>query len=433
MYRSNILVVVVDGLRASALGAYGNTAFPTPALDRFAADSLLLDRCYSPSADLERIYHALWLSEHPGRVAKMPAAALPSSGRSLPAVFGDDGYRATLITDESRLLTFQAADKFQNQILIEGNSTQPANERPVSTILEMELARVLAAAAETIAELHSSPNTCVNDGPPNLVWVHARGMYGHWDAPTELQRSLLDDDDLAPIESAAPPNVKLAADDDPDDVFRYTCAYAAQVIAFDELSQALWEAVATDVNAEPWVVMLIGARGFALGEHGRIGGIDPRLYVEQLHVPWLIRFPDSRARLTRSSELTTHADVLPTLLTSTRGSSNDEKQGDGLSAVLLASNAKVSWRDSLLATSDDGTRALRTAAWTLLEPAEPLDTSANEFDRDPATELYVCPDDRWEANDIASLCGEAVDELRRTSAAAAGKLLEAEPLPNDGS
>ena len=88
MHRSNILVVVVDGLRASALGAYGNTTFPTPALDRFAADSLLLDRCYSPSAELEQIYHALWLSEHPGRAAALPAAALSGKSRSLPAIFG---------------------------------------------------------------------------------------------------------------------------------------------------------------------------------------------------------------------------------------------------------------------------------------------------------------------------------------------------------
>ena len=50
----NILVVVVDGLRASAFGAYGNTSFPTPALDQFAADSLLLDWCYAPSAELGR-------------------------------------------------------------------------------------------------------------------------------------------------------------------------------------------------------------------------------------------------------------------------------------------------------------------------------------------------------------------------------------------
>ena len=168
---------------------------------------------------------------------------------------------------------------------------QSANERPASSILEMELARVLAAATETIGELHSSSKTGGNNVAAESGLGSCAGMHGSWDAPTELQSALLDDDDLAPIASTLPPEVKLASHDDPDEAFRYTCAMP-QVIAFDELSQALWDAVANDAGRAPWITMLIGARGFALGEHGRIGGIDPRMYVEQLHVPWLIRFPD---------------------------------------------------------------------------------------------------------------------------------------------
>ena len=45
-----------------ASGAYGNTSFPTPALDHFAAESFLLDWCYAASADLAEIYRTLWQS-----------------------------------------------------------------------------------------------------------------------------------------------------------------------------------------------------------------------------------------------------------------------------------------------------------------------------------------------------------------------------------
>ena len=62
---ANVLVIVVDGLRASALGAYGNTSYPTPSLDRFAAESLLLDWCFAPSPDLPDIYRALWQPDDP--------------------------------------------------------------------------------------------------------------------------------------------------------------------------------------------------------------------------------------------------------------------------------------------------------------------------------------------------------------------------------
>src|SRR6187399_1377417 len=93
MPRSNILVVVVDGLRASALGAYGNTSFPTPALDRFAAQSMLFDACFAPTAELNEIYHALWQSQHQ---ARLTSKSSPDSDRELHSL---DGLRAALGTE----------------------------------------------------------------------------------------------------------------------------------------------------------------------------------------------------------------------------------------------------------------------------------------------------------------------------------------------
>jgi hypothetical protein len=46
-------------------------------------------------------------------------------------------------------------------------------------------------------------------------------------------------------------------------------------------------------------------------------------------------------------------------------------------------------------SSETGERLIRTRAWQL---------NVGE-----STELYVKPDDRWEANDVASRCGEVVE------------------------
>ena len=95
MPADNILVLVIDGLRASALGAYGNTTFPTPALDQFAAESFLLDFAFADSTDLPAAYRALWQSLHPLRPAAMSASTL-----SLPRLLAAQGYHTTLITDD---------------------------------------------------------------------------------------------------------------------------------------------------------------------------------------------------------------------------------------------------------------------------------------------------------------------------------------------
>jgi hypothetical protein len=142
-----------------------------------------------------------------------------------------------------------------------------------------------------------------------------------------------------------------------------------------------------------WQVVLCGVRGFPLGEHQRVGGVDQRLHVEQLHVPLVWRFPDGSHRLSRHGMLASLAD-LP-------------------AALLTHANNPFHWpeREALFAASPSGARVIRTADWTLR--TEPQDSSEDSSGRLGPTlcELYVRPDDRCEANDVANLCSDVVDDL----------------------
>jgi hypothetical protein len=231
-------------------------------------------------------------------------------------------------------------------------------------------------------------------------------MYGPWDAPLELQQALRDEGDPPPLEAVAPPDLEIVPAMDPDAVFRFNSAYAAQAMTLDDCWQTLLAAVDSVGRESPWLVTLIGSRGFPLGEHGRVGGVDPRLYAEQLHVPWLIRFPDSVGRLARSQHLASHYD-LATALTNVSPGANDEAP---------ATAPPSTRRDALISASALGHRAIRTADWCLrtnryasLQDALP---SSGETAL-PDVELFVRPDDRWEANDVAKLCPDAVESLIR--------------------
>jgi arylsulfatase A-like enzyme len=236
-------------------------------------------------------------------------------------------------------------------------------------------------------------------------------MYGRWDAPLEFQHLLLDEDDPPPVESSVSPDMETKIGHDPDAPFRYASAYAAQAMVLD----ACWEELLDAIEATPaqqWLIMLIGARGFPLGEHGRIGGVDPRLYTEQLHVPWLIRFPDKLGHLMRSGLLTSHQDLLPTFIDwLDRDYKLDRAAIDGMSVLPLATMIRTPWRDALIATSTTA-RAIRTAAWCLRENNSANIGTASSGEPATSGELYVRPDDRWEANDVATLCSEVVEELR---------------------
>jgi arylsulfatase A-like enzyme len=178
--------------------------------------------------------------------------------------------------------------------------------------------------------------------------------------------------------------------------------------------------------------MLLGARGFPLGEHGRIGGADERLYIEQLHVPWLIRYPDERGKLSRSSSLVTHADLLPTILGWVEVERlRSSTVGDGLNIAALVENGRAAWRDALLSTSKNGNHAIRSASWSLLERsgADSQSGSSPIEENERSAELCVRPDDRWEANDVGKLCPEIVEEHRLSADKAMQCFAQGLPLP----
>jgi arylsulfatase A-like enzyme len=358
----NILVIAVDGLRAAALGAYGNTSFPTPALDQFAAESIIFDWCFAEAIDLSAIYRGLWLSPP-----------------TLPRLLADRGYATTLVSDDPALMALKESADFHE--CVQPSTADAARANDVS---ETALARLFAAACEQVAAGAIER--------PRFVWIHARGMYGPWDAPLELQEPLLarEEGDPPPADALEPPALQLDAASDPDVAFRWSCAYAAQVMVLDSCFDGLLQTIEESEQHDNWLVVLCGVRGFPLGEHGWVGGVDGRLFAEQLHVPLVCRSPDRRSRLSRNANLTSLTDLSPALL------------------GLADHGFVVPPRDALIAAGPAGIQAIRTADWSLRY--DPTAASIESRD-DSCCELYVRPDDRWEANNVAMLCPEETAAL----------------------
>jgi arylsulfatase A-like enzyme len=285
----------------------------------------------------------------------------------------------TLVTDELAMMALAAAEEFHECVqLPSGEATRAAD------VSQTALARLFAAVCEQVGS--------ADQAAPRLVWVHSRGMYGPWDAPLELQEPLLEreEGDPPPADAIEPPDVLLDDASDPDAAFRWSCAYAAQVMVLDACIEGVCQSLDEASSRGKWLVVLCGLRGFPLGEHGRVGGADGRLFAEQLHVPMLWRLPDGSGRLARSGALASHVDLSPMLLGWARGEFRAPAHG------------------VLIAVGPAGERSIRTADWSLR--CEPGDAS-DPFDAGLRCELYVRPDDRWETNDVAVLCPEVVQEL----------------------
>lgn len=420
MPQSNVLVVVIDGLRASALGAYGNTTYLTSALDHCAAHSLVFDACYAPAIELADVYSALWRSRYPSWATGPPNASVNTGCiPNLPLAFAENGYHTKLVTDEPQLLQFECGNDFHECLEVGG---QNDDETLAADVTNTSLARLFAAAGEMI-ERSSAKDEVTADSQlnrPRLLWLHARGMFGPWDAPVGLQESLLDADDPPPIISAKAPNFRVSAGDDPDIVYQYGVAYVAQVMVVDECWRHLSQLLPPTDAADEWLVLLLGGRGYCLGEHQQIGGIDGRLPTEQLHVPWLIQVPGGRGQLARTSALVSHFDVLPTLLGWVENGSSVVSSMAGGSILPLAAPEQINWRTASLSLSRNDAYSIRYTSWTLRgvhapQALEDANSGGSFTEEATAPELFVRPDDRWEANDVAKLCPEVVDELQHAA------------------
>jgi arylsulfatase A-like enzyme len=217
-----------------------------------------------------------------------------------------------------------------------------------------------------------------------------------WDAPLRFRQAYWEEGDPPPPAAADVPERILPPDHDPDDLLGITQSYAGQVTLLDACVGAMLEFLDGLPAGRETLLMLQAARGFPLGEHGRVGPCDEALFGELVHVPWVRRFPDAAAAAARAQTLVEPADLWATLL--------DWWRIDGVpgsptarSLMPLVRQEADSLRDRLCILGPGGGRAIRTPAWYLRQAQQP--------------ELFAKPDDRWEVNNVASRCQDVVEGL----------------------
>ncbi len=96
----NVVLVLVDTLRADHLGAYGYSRPTSPALDRLAAESVLFTTARSQSACTFPSVNSLITSRHPIDFLGQPERriGIPEDIPSLPEILSAHGYRTVAVS-----------------------------------------------------------------------------------------------------------------------------------------------------------------------------------------------------------------------------------------------------------------------------------------------------------------------------------------------
>jgi arylsulfatase A-like enzyme len=95
--RPNILILMTDQQKATAIGLYGNPDVPTPALERLAARGVRYDRCYTPHPLCVPARVSLWTGRYPHRHgARTNEIPMPPEERHLARILHEAGYTLAL-------------------------------------------------------------------------------------------------------------------------------------------------------------------------------------------------------------------------------------------------------------------------------------------------------------------------------------------------
>ena len=380
------IVVVVDRLGCGCLGPYGCTWVDTPNLNAIAARSLLIENMLVDSPELPSAYRAYFTGRH---------VLESDDGRDVGSAvrtIAEASAATTLVTDDVGVAELPAAGAFAERLLLSADAPTSS----AKAIEDTALAKLFAAA---IDQLHAQQD-------PFLLWVHAQGMNAPWDAPLAMRQALADEEDPDPLTAVDVPSLNLEAAFDPDDLLGIVQAYAAQVMLLDACLGVLADAIDGHPLRNDLLTIVTSPRGFPLGEHGIVGGVETALHEELLHVPCLLWRGDGQSALRRSHQLSQPPDIAATLLNWFDASG--ESNGSYSSSLLQTADYRDALPHRQRALSIAGEqKSLRTPAWFFRQM--PWDESHPPGE--VPCQLYRKPDDRWEVNEVSRRCPQIVEQL----------------------
>jgi arylsulfatase A-like enzyme len=333
----NIVVILVDTLRADHLGVTGFRGGISPNLDRLAAESVLFENCYAQAPWTPPSMGTLFTSLYPEvhglnnfrdqmfkdpSTRKMRASVLPDSAVTLAELLQDGGHEtAAFVTNPWLAEGFGLSQGFDHY-----------DDRFVAR----------TAKAESIRSPVRDWLTSRSDDAPFFLYLHFMDVHEPYDAPqadylamrdhVEPGAHVLSDEEVPPDAIEIRP--AWADEEMRHDPAYWRGRYASGVHAFDRRFAEFLEMLEEFGLMDNSFVVVTSDHGEELWENGRWGHGNS-LYEHQLRVPLLIRQPGGEGGGRRVSEMVGLIDLMPTLLSLAGVESPDILQGEDFSSLLV--------------------------------------------------------------------------------------------------
>ena len=368
-----IILISIDTLRADRLPVYGYAALETPAIDALAADAVLFERAYSHSPQTLPAHTSMLTGKLPFEHAVRDnlGFAVGADERLLPDLLAAWGYTSAAVVS--------------SYVLREGVGLARAfdvydDDMPVASP-EMSIGQVQRDGADSLAVAERWLDA--NDASRFFLFLH---LYD-------------------PHKPYAPP-----------DRFAHYGPYEGEIAYADEIVGKLFDSLRARGLYDDALIILLSDHGEGLGDHWeQEHGIF--LYDEAIHIPFIVKLPNSRTAGSRVPDPVQHIDLLPTLLDLVGAEPIAGLRGRSLRPLLEGD--RDPWPERLIYA--EALYPRYHFGWSELYA---LTTAQFRFIKAPREELYDLTADPGERENLAPRRARTVLEMR----AALDGLLGAEPI-----
>lgn len=417
----NLLVVLIDNLRADHVGAYGGKRAKTPELDALARQSLRFTRARPEAFPTVAARRAILTGRRafPFRdwqaIDGLPPGPSWTTIAPRRATFldllGQTGYETGYVTDNPWILSPPYAELRERLDRVRGVAGQVPAARPSRrSVPEEEVRRntpkrlrgtpveerVREYLAENLgrqgeddfptAKVFRSAVQWLRERDarrPFALVVDAFGPHEPFDPPPAFAGMYGEPmrEGAEPIQPFAPPigNVELTGLT-PGLLDRVRELYAAEVSFTDVWLGRLLDHVDRSDLAKDTVVVLMSDHGVLLGEHGFVGKTGSQTYREIVDVPLLIRDPGGRGAGRASDYFASTYDIAPTVLSALGLKPPGRMEGEDLGVIF--DGAEPPARPVFTASYDDSVVA-GDGRWFLISDNQGAQRQLFDTLRDP--------------------------------------------------
>lgn len=324
----NVLVIVVDTLRADHLGTYGYGQHTSPNLDAFARDAVRFDHAFAQASWTRPSFATIMTGRYPSSHRTMfKPDVLPDAVDTLAESLQGQGYAtAGFVTNFNVAPYFNFGQGFDEYHYLEPELVLWAND----TASRLSLYSIVRLVSERFLSKKLKVENYYQDakvvGRTVDAWLDRKP-----DRPFFLFVGYMDPHDpyfAHPYDGTAVARVAMPHPD-VSQAGRLTRLYDGEIRYWDQQFGRLIASLKRRGLYDNTLILVTADHGEELGDHGGFWH-GTTLYDEQVHIPMIVRLPGGEASGTTVTDWVRHVDIAPTILRFTGGRAREGMQGGDL-------------------------------------------------------------------------------------------------------